>query len=73
MLLLMSCYMKSPDYYWRQAARAGDCSEDEENDMLLFTFIRYMSGWHYLAMTLALRFTTQPPPSFRVKFWQIRV
>jgi hypothetical protein len=43
MLLLMSCYMKSPDYFWRQAARTGDCSEDEENGMLSFTFIRYMS------------------------------
>jgi hypothetical protein len=72
MLLLMSCYMKSPGYFWRQAARTGDCSEEEENDMPSCTFIRYMSRWHYLAMILALWFTTQPPPSFRVKFWQIR-
>ena len=72
MLLLMSCYMKSPGYFWRQAARMGDCSEEEENNMPSCTFIRYMSRWRYLAMILALRFTIQPPPSFRVKFWQIR-
>ena len=32
MMLLMLCYMKSPDYFWRMAVRTGDCSEDEEND-----------------------------------------
>ena len=40
MMLLMSCYMRSPDYFWRLAARTGDCLEDEENDMPLFTFNR---------------------------------
>ena len=72
MMLLMSCYMKSPDYFWRASARAGDCSEDEENDVPSFTFNRYMSRRRYLAITAALRFTTKPPPSFRDKFWQIR-
>ena len=33
MMMLMSCYMKSPDYFWRMAVRTGDCSEDEENNM----------------------------------------
>jgi len=64
MMLLMSCYMKSPNYFWRMAARTGDCSEDKENDMPSFTFNRYMSRRHYLAITSALRFTTKPPPSF---------
>jgi hypothetical protein len=47
MMILMSCYMKSPDYFWRPASRTGDCSEDEENNMPLFTFNRYMSCRHY--------------------------
>ena len=72
MMLLMSCYMKSPDYFWRTTARTGDFSEDEENDMPSFTFNRYMSRRRYLAITSALRFTTKPAPSFRDKFWQIR-
>ena len=35
MWMLMSCYMKSPDYFWQSAARmaAGDGVEDEENDI----------------------------------------
>ena len=69
----MSCYMKSPDYFWRTAVRTGDCSEDEENDMPSFTFNRYMSRRRYAAITSALRFTRiKPPPTFRDKFWQIR-
>ena len=71
MMLLMSSYMKSPDYFWRPATRTGNFSEDEENDMPSFTFNRYMSCRRYLAMPSALRFTTQPPPSLRDKFWQI--
>jgi hypothetical protein len=39
-MLLMSCYMKSPNYFWRPAARMGDCSEDKENNMPSFTFNR---------------------------------
>ena len=72
MMLLISCYMKLLEYFWRTTARTGDCLEDNENDMPLFTFNRYMSRWRYLALTLALRLTTKPPPSFRDKFWQIR-
>jgi len=72
MMLLMSCYMKSPDYFWRTTVRTGDCSEDEENDMPSFTFNRYMSRRRYLAITSALRFTTKPAPSYQDKFWQIR-
>jgi hypothetical protein len=53
MMLLMSCYMKLLDYFWRTVARMGDCSEDEKNDMLLFTFNRYMSRRRYLAITSA--------------------
>ena len=35
MWMLMSCYMKSPDYFWHSAARmTGDDMEDEENDIL---------------------------------------
>ena len=64
MMLLMSCYMKSPDYFWRTAVRTGDCSEDEENDMPSFTFNRYMSRRRYAAITSALRFTIKPPPTF---------
>ena len=41
MWLLMSCYMKPPEYFWRPATRmtmiAGDDSEDEKNDTLPFT------------------------------------
>ena len=72
MMLFMLCYMKLPNYFWRPAARTGDYSEDEENDMPSFTFNRYMSRRCYLAITSALQFTTQPPPSFRDKVWQIR-
>jgi hypothetical protein len=72
MMLLMSCYMKSPDHFWRPAERTGDCLEDEENDMPSSTFNRYMSCRRCLAITSTLQFTTQPPPSFRDKFWQIR-
>ena len=53
MMMLMSCYMKLLDYFWRTVARMGDCSEDEKNDMLLFTFNRYMSRRRYLAITSA--------------------
>ena len=51
MMLLMSCYMKLPDYFWRTATRMSDCLEDEENDMPSFTFNWYMSHRHYLAIT----------------------
>ena len=70
MMMLMSCYMKSPDYFWRTAVSTGDCLEDEENDMQLFTFNRYMLRRRYAAITSALRFTIKPPPSFRDKFWR---
>ena len=41
MWMLMSCYMKSPDYFWQSAARmTGDGVEDEENDIPSFTFNR---------------------------------
>jgi hypothetical protein len=56
MWMLMSCYMKSPDYFWRWAARmAGDGVEDKENDTPSFTFNRYMSRRRFLAITSALR------------------
>ena len=67
MMLLMSCYMKPPDSFWRPATRTPG-SEDEENDTPSFTFNRYMSRRHYLAITSVLRFTTSTPPTFRDKF-----
>ena len=72
MMLFMLCYMKLPDYFWRPATRMDDDLEDEENDIPLFTFNRYMSRRCYLAITSALQFTTKPPPLFQDKFWQIR-
>ena len=71
MIMFMICYMKFPDYFWRPATRMPG-SEDEENDTPSFTFNRYMSRCRYLAITLALRFTTSTPPTFRDKFWEIR-
>jgi hypothetical protein len=71
MMLLMSCYMKSLDYFWKMGTRTGNESEDEANDIPLFTFNRYMSRQHFLAITSALRFTLKQPPLFRDKFWQI--
>jgi hypothetical protein len=68
----MSCYMKSPGYFWKTATRMGNESEDEANDIPSFTFNRYMSWWRFLAITSALRFTLKQPPSFQDKFWQIR-
>jgi hypothetical protein len=50
----------------------SDESEDKENDILLFSFKRYMSRQRYLTIMSALRFTQSPPPTFRDKFWQIR-
>jgi len=65
--------MKSPDYFWQSAARmTGDGMEDEENDIPLFTFNRYMSRWRFAAITSALRFTSSIPPTFRDKYWQVR-
>jgi hypothetical protein len=76
MWLLMSCYMKPPEYFWRPATRTttilGDDSEDEENDTPSFTFNRYMSQRRFLAITVALRFTASTPPTFCDKFWEIR-
>ena len=47
MWLLMSCYIKPPEYFWRPVTRmtavAGDDLEDEENDTPSFTFNRNMS------------------------------
>ena len=72
MMLLMSCYMKSPDYFWRPATtRTPGLEDEEENDTPSFTFNRYMSRHRYLAITLALRFTMLMPPTFRDKFWEI--
>jgi hypothetical protein len=71
MMLLMSCYMKSPDFFWRPATRTPG-SEDEENDTPSFTFNRYMSWRRYLGITSALRFTMLAPPTFRDKFCEIR-
>ncbi len=71
MMLLMSCYMKFPDYFWKMATRTGNESEDEVNDIPLFTFNRYMLRRHILATTSALRFTLKQPPSFQDKFWQV--
>jgi hypothetical protein len=75
MWLLMSCYMKSPDYFWRSAPRTTttpDDDEDEENDTPSFTFNRYMSRRRFVAITSALRFTSSTPPTFRDKFWEVR-
>jgi hypothetical protein len=76
MWLLMSCYMKPPNYFWRPATRtttvAGDDSENEENNTPSFTFSRYMSRRRFLAITSALWFTASTPPTFRDKFWKIR-
>jgi hypothetical protein len=72
MMLLMSCYMKFPDYFWKMATRMGNELEDKANNILSFTFNRYMSWRHFLEITSGLRFTLKQPPSFRDKFWQIR-
>jgi hypothetical protein len=71
MMMLMLCYMKFPNYFWKMATRMGNESEDEEKDIPLFTFNRYMSRRRILAITSALQFTLKQPPSFRDKFWQI--
>jgi hypothetical protein len=63
-MLLMSCYMKSPNYFWKMVTMTGNESEDEVNDIPLFTFNRYMSQRHFLAITSALWFTLKQPPSF---------
>ena len=49
-----------------------DYDEDEENDTPSFTFNRYMSRRWFVAITLALRFTSLNPPTFRDKFWEVR-
>ncbi len=71
MMLLMSCYMKLPNYFCKMATRTGNELEDEANDIPLFTFNRFMSRRVFLAITSALRFTLKQPPSFQDKFWQI--
>jgi hypothetical protein len=76
MWLLMSCYMKSPGYFWQSAPRTtttlDNDDEDKENDTPLFTFNRYMSRRRFLAITSALRFTLLNLPTFRDKFWEVR-
>ena len=75
MWLLMSCYMKSPDYFWQSAPLTRttlEDDEDEENDTPSFTFNRYMSRRRFVAITSALRFTSLNPPTFRDKFWEVR-
>ena len=73
MWLLMSCYLKLPEYFWQTTPMrtTADSSEDEENDTPSFTFKRYMSRRRFLAITSALRFTNKTPPTFRDKFWEI--
>ncbi len=75
MWMLMSCYLKSPDYFWRSAPwmTTKDDDKDEENDTLSFTFNRYMSRRRFIAITSALRFTSSNPPSFQDKFWEVRI
>jgi hypothetical protein len=63
-MLLISCYTKLPEYFWRTASRTGDESEDEENDIPSLMFNRYMSWRRYLTIRSALRFTRSPPPTF---------
>jgi hypothetical protein len=72
MMLLMLCYIKSPDYFWKTATRTGNELEDKENDIPPFTFNRYMSRRRVLAITLALQFTLKQPPLFQDKFWHIQ-
>jgi hypothetical protein len=43
MMLLMTCYIKLPDYFWKTATRTGNESEDEANNIPFFIFNRYMS------------------------------
>jgi hypothetical protein len=71
MMLLMSCYMKSPNYFWKTATRMGNESEDKANDISLFTFNQYMLRRHFLAITSELRLTLKQPPLFQDKFWKI--
>jgi hypothetical protein len=72
MWMLMSCYMKSPGYFWQSAAQmASDGAEDKENDTPSFTFNHYMSRWRFVAITSALRFTSSAPPTFRDKYWEV--
>jgi hypothetical protein len=71
MMLLMLCYMKLPDYFWKMATRTGNELEDEANNIPPFTFNWYMSRRHFLAIISALWFTLKQPSSFRDKFWKI--
>ncbi len=64
MWLLMSCYVKSPNYFWRPQMMTEKKDEDEENDTPLFSFSQYMSQHCFLALTSALRFTESVPPNF---------
>ncbi len=63
-MLLMLCYMKLPDYFWIMATRTGNESEEEANNIPLFTFNWYMSRRCFLAITSALQFTLKQLPSF---------
>ncbi len=72
MMLLMSCYMKFPNYFWKTVTRTGNESEDEVNNIPLFTFNWYMSHRHFLAITSVLWFTLKQLLLFQDKFWQIR-
>ena len=76
MWLLISCYMKPPEDFWRPVTRmtmvARDDSEDEENNTPSFTINRYMPRRRFLAITLGLRFTVSTPLTFREKFWEIQ-
>ncbi len=68
MMLLMSCYTKLPDYFWRMATRMGDELEDKKNNIPWFIFNQNMTWWHYLAITSALQFTLCPQPTFWDEF-----
>jgi len=71
MWMLMSCFVKSPDYFWHQGS-AEDRDEDDENDTPSFSFHRYMSRRRFVSITSAFRFTNAAPPNFRDKFWEVR-
>ena len=64
MWMLMSCYMKSLDYFWQPEAWANEDDEDRENDTSLFTFNRYMSQQWLVAIMLALQFMSSNLPMF---------
>ncbi len=72
MMLLMSCYMKSPDYFWKTATRTGNESEDKANDIPSFTFNRYMLRQLFFGDHISVAVYPQTTAIVPRQVWQIR-